>query len=85
MYWSNWAGISDIANAIDVQRGLGSSKLAISSVGGTVNIVTKATDLERGGFVRFICGYGKYFKGTAAYSTGLLSNGWGVSVLIDHW
>ncbi|WP_288202137.1 carboxypeptidase-like regulatory domain-containing protein [uncultured Porphyromonas sp.] len=85
MYWSNWAGISDIANAIDVQRGLGSSKLAISSVGGTINIVTKATDLERGGFVRFIGGYGKYFKGTAAYNTGLLSNGWGVSVLIDHW
>lgn len=85
MYWSNWAGISDIANAIDVQRGLGSSKLAISSVGGTINIVTKATDLEKGGFVRFIGGYGKYFKGTAAYSTGLLSNGWGVSVLVDYW
>ena len=85
MYWSNWAGISDIANVIDVQRGLGSSKLAISSVGGTVNIVTKATDLERGGFVRFIGGYGKYFKGTAAYSTGLMKNGWGVSVLLDHW
>lgn len=85
MYWSNWAGISDIANAIDVQRGLGSSKLAISSVGGTINIVTKATELDRGGFVRFIGGYGKYFKGTAAYSTGMMSNGWGVSVLIDHW
>ena len=85
MYWSNWAGISDIANVIDVQRGLGSSKLAISSVGGTINIVTKATELERKGFVRFIGGYGNYFKGTAAYSTGMLSNGWGVSVLVDHW
>lgn len=85
MYWSNWAGISDIANAIDVQRGLGASKLAISSVGGTVNIITKATDLDRGGLVRVIGGYGKYFKGTASYSTGLMNNGWGVSVLIDHW
>ncbi len=32
MYWSNWSGMSDIANAIQVQRGLGSSKLAISEV-----------------------------------------------------
>src|SRR5690606_6788500 len=40
MYWSNWSSIADVANAIQVQRGLGSSKLAISSVGGTINIVT---------------------------------------------
>lgn len=33
MYWSNWSGMADIANAIQIQRGLGSSKLAISSVG----------------------------------------------------
>ncbi|WP_245896545.1 carboxypeptidase-like regulatory domain-containing protein [Flavobacterium sediminis] len=33
MYWSNWSGMSDIANVIQIQRGLGSSKLAISSVG----------------------------------------------------
>ena len=32
IFWSNWAGIADIATAIQVQRGLGSSKLAISSV-----------------------------------------------------
>lgn len=47
MYWSNWAGMADIANAVQVQRGLGSSKLAISSVGGTVNIVSKATEKEK--------------------------------------
>ena len=37
MYYSNWSGMSDIANVIQIQRGLGASKLAISSVGGTVN------------------------------------------------
>src|SRR5690606_39385281 len=34
IYWSNWSGMSDIAQGIQIQRGLGSSKLAISSVGG---------------------------------------------------
>jgi iron complex outermembrane recepter protein len=51
MYWSNWSGMGDIANAIQIQRGLGSSKLAISSVGGTVNFITKTTDKKEGGFV----------------------------------
>ncbi len=85
MYWSNWSGISDIANAVQVQRGLGSSKLAISSVGGTVNIVTKATDRNEGGFTRFMVGNGSYLKGTAAYDSGLNDNGWGFSVLLDYW
>ena len=31
VYWSNWAGLSDVTSAMQVQRGLGSSKLAISS------------------------------------------------------
>ena len=85
MYWSNWQGMADIANGIQVQRGLGSSKLAISSVGGTVNIVTKATEKKQGGFARFMTGNDSYFKGTLGYNTGLMENGWGVSVMVDHW
>ena len=38
VYWSNWAGVSDVTSAMQVQRGLGASKLAIASVGGTINI-----------------------------------------------
>ncbi|MEN8117798.1 MAG: carboxypeptidase-like regulatory domain-containing protein [Bacteroidota bacterium] len=85
MYWSNWAGMSDIANAVDIQRGLGSSKLAISSVGGTINIVTKATDKKKGGYVRLVGGNGAYMKGTIGYNTGVSENGWGVSMLVDYW
>jgi outer membrane receptor protein involved in Fe transport len=33
---------------MQVQRGLGASKLAINSVGGTLNIITKATDMKKG-------------------------------------
>src|SRR5690606_16443720 len=29
MYWSNWSGMTDVASSVQVQRGLGSSKLAI--------------------------------------------------------
>ena len=85
MYWSNWSGMSDVANAVQVQRGLGSSKLAISSVGGTVNIVSKTTEKRKGGFVRFLTGNDSYMKGTINYNSGVNDKGWAFSVLVDHW
>lgn len=85
MFWSNWSGMSDVANVVQVQRGLGSSKLAISSVGGTVNIISKTTDQKEGGFVRLLAGNDSFFKGTTSYNTGLSDSGWAFSVLIDHW
>ena len=51
VYFSNWAGIGDELKEIQVQRGLGASKLAIQSVGGTMNIITKTTDAEKGGSI----------------------------------
>ncbi len=85
LFWSNWAGLSDIATAMQVQRGLGSSKLAISSVGGTVNIVMKAAQREKGGYFRALGGNDSYGKLTFAYDTGKNDNGWAFSVLLDHW
>ncbi|MFO7877820.1 MAG: hypothetical protein R6U55_14690, partial [Desulfovermiculus sp.] len=32
VYWSNWAGLSDVTASMQVQRGLGASKLALSSL-----------------------------------------------------
>ncbi|WP_347373455.1 carboxypeptidase-like regulatory domain-containing protein [Aequorivita sp. Q41] len=84
MYWSNWSGMSDVANAIQVQRGLGSSKLAISSVGGTVNIVSRAAGRKEGGFARFMTGNDSYLKGTISYDSGLKGK-WAYSFLLDHW
>ena len=85
MYWSNWSGVLDVANAVQVQRGLGASKLAISSVGGTVNIVTKTIDRREGGFVQQMVGNDNYIKSTAYYSTGVSEKGWSLGVLFGHW
>ena len=85
MYWSNWSGMADIANTIQIQRGLGSSKLAISSVGGTVNFVTKATEKSEGGNVSMGVANSDYFKSTTAYNTGIMKNGFGASIMLSHW
>jgi len=83
VYWSNWAGISDVTSAMQVQRGLGSSKLAISSVGGTINIITRTSDMKEGGSVGTTTGNDDYLKVQASYNTGLMKNGLSASVLLS--
>ncbi len=85
MYWSNWSGMADIANMIQIQRGLGSSKLAISSVGGTVNFITRATSMREGGFISAGVANDDYLKTTVAYNSGLMDSNFGVSVMLTHW
>lgn len=75
VYWSNWAGLSDVTSAMQVQRGLGSSKLAISSVGGTINVITKSADKKEGGSVSTSVGNDNYLKMMTSYNTGLMDNG----------
>tara|TARA_R100001369_G_scaffold29172_1_gene52330 strand:- start:12503 stop:15259 length:2757 start_codon:yes stop_codon:yes gene_type:complete len=84
VYWSNWAGLSDVTTAIQVQRGLGSSKLAVSSVGGTINVVTRSSDKVEGGMVQAGFGNDNYFKTTASYNTGLSDNGLSASFLLGR-
>jgi hypothetical protein len=47
VYWSNWFGLDAITQQIQVQRGLGATKLAMPSVGGTMNIITDNTGGKR--------------------------------------
>ena len=85
MYWSNWSGINDIASAIQIQRGLGASKLAISSVGGTTNFVTKTTAKKQGGYFSSALANDAYFKSTLFYNTGKSESGFATSVMFSHW
>ncbi len=84
VYWSNWAGLSDVTSAMQVQRGLGSSKLAISSVGGTINVLTKTSEQKEGGSVMAVMGEDNYQKYMATYSTGLMDSGFSASVLLSR-
>jgi len=75
VYWSNWAGLGDATDQIQVQRGLGASKLAINSVGGTMNIITKTTNAEKGGSLKYeVMDYGRQ-KMMLSLSTGKMSTG----------
>lgn len=76
IYWSNWAGLSDVTRSMQVQRGLGASKVAAPSVGGSINIVTNTIDANKGGFVSYGMGNDGLNKILFKVSTGLTKSGW---------
>ena len=84
VYWSNWAGLADVTNKLQVQRGLGASKLAIPAVGGSINILTNAADFKRGGKVTTTIGNDGYTKYSASLSSGLMENGLASTFQFTH-
>ena len=80
VFWSNWAGLGDVTSSLQVQRGLGASKVAVPSVGGTINIISKTTDIEEGGNFYTTLGNDGYKKFGVTYSTGLMDNGFAATV-----
>ncbi len=80
VYWSNWFGLDVATRSIQVQRGLGASKLALPSVGGTINIITKGYENKKGGQFKQELGTDGYLRSTLGYNTGKLKNGWAISV-----
>src|SRR6056300_599278 len=85
VYWSNWQGLTDVASGIQIQRGLGASRLAVPSVGGTVSIFTKVAQNKEGGTVTAGVGNDGYLKTGVSYNTGRDEKGWASSFLISRW
>ncbi len=81
VYWSNWAGLSDVTSNIQTQRGLGAAVLSAPSVGGTINVTTASTDAKRGGSVWYGFGNDGMNQVGMKVSTGMMSNGWAVTLM----
>ncbi|MFN2430978.1 MAG: carboxypeptidase-like regulatory domain-containing protein, partial [Cryomorphaceae bacterium] len=62
VFWSNWFGLDQTTSSIQVQRGLGASKLALPAIGGTLNIITTPIDGQKGTKVRQEIGSGNYSR-----------------------
>lgn len=80
VYWSNWFGLDAVMRSTQVQRGLGASKLALPSVGGTINILTKGMESKKGGSIKQEIGSYGMTRTSFGYNTGPLKNGWAFSV-----
>ena len=79
VYWSNWFGLDAVTRNIQVQRGLGASKLALPSVGGTMNIITKGIDANLGAVAKVEVGSDGYTRTSIGLTSGQMKHGWGVT------
>ncbi|MCW2119144.1 TonB-dependent receptor [Flavobacterium sp. 7A] len=83
VFWSNWTGLGSVSSSIQVQRGLGASKVAVPSIGGTINTITDNTASKEGGQVSYSVGNNNYQKVGVKLSTGIMDNGYAATVYAD--
>lgn len=80
VYWSNWFGLDAVTRNIQVQRGLGASKLVIPSVGGTVNILTQGIEDKARFSFKQEYGSDAFLRSSIGWNSGQMKNGWGVTL-----
>ena len=79
VFWSNWFGLDNLTTGVQVQRGLGASKLAIPSIGGSMNILTSGIDTKKFITVKQEVGNNMDLRSGVTFSTGKLPRGWAIS------
>ena len=79
VFWSNW-DLGDVTKSLQVQRGLSASKIAVPSVGGTINVLTKGFDDKKAALARIETGSNNYQKYSLMLSSGQLKGDWAVTV-----
>lgn len=80
VFWSNWDGLGDVTRSMQVQRGLGASRLALPSVGGTINILTRGIDQKKSFGFRTEYGNNGASKLSFGFNSGEFGKGWGVTL-----
>ena len=79
VYWSNWFGLDAVTQTMQVQRGLGASKIVIPSVGGTINIITKGIEAKKGiKLKQEVASFG-FTRTTLGITSGRTDKGWGIT------
>lgn len=76
VFWSNWFGLDNLTRGVQIQRGLGASKLAIPAIGGTMNILTAGIDSKKALVLKNEYGNNRNYRIGLSYSSGRLENGW---------
>lgn len=74
VYWSNWDGVGDVAQSMQVQRGMSNVNLAVPSVGGTMNVITSPAQNQAGGAFKQEIGDAGFRKSTLVLNSGLIND-----------
>lgn len=84
VYWSNWFGLDNVTSKMQVQRGLGASKLAVPAVGGNINILTMGMEDKFSVKINSEIGNNNNFRQGIGINSGQLKGGWGVTAAFSY-
>jgi len=84
VYWSNWFGLDGVTQRIQVQRGLGASKLSIPAVGGSMNILTTGINSKQSTEISLTVGNNGKIRTNIGYNSGRMKGGWGVTAAFAY-
>lgn len=75
VYWSNWAGLGDVLEDSQIQRGIGASPYSVNAVGGVLNMTTKGVGSEEE-FAKIKTEYGSdnLIKGSISFHKKVAQN-----------
>ena len=72
--WSSWSALPEAAQAIQVQRGVGTSLYGTGALGGSINIVTLDAQPEEATDLSFTYGANDIMKGGFSLNSGLIND-----------
>lgn len=83
--WNNWGGLNDVQRNRVFVRNTKASDYHFGGLGGTSNIIMRASKLRRGGRVSYASANRSY-KGRVVgnYNSGTLEGGWSYSLLLSR-
>lgn len=80
VFWNNWFGLDMVTQTMQVQRGLGASKLALPAIGGTVNILTQGIESKQKTRVKQEVTTLGRLRTSVGHTTGRTEKGWGFTL-----
>ncbi len=84
IYWSNWSGIGDVVDKIQVQRGLTANPYSSSAIGGLVNIKTVGVNSNKD-FIKLHSEFGSdnFRKFSVAFNNHIIKNKLAITGLVS--
>lgn len=80
IYWSNWLGLMDVLEEVQVQKGLGNARIVLPSIGGTLNLRTISPQSERRFILTSEASNVYSSRLGLVYHSGLSADGWAVTL-----
>ena len=83
--WANWGGLNDVQRNQVFSMGMAANDYSFGDLAGTTNIIMRASQYRTGGRVSYASANRSYNgRIMASYNTGLMKDGWAISVLASR-